>query len=577
MGPALVVGVLTAVLVSIASDVGLGVVIGALAFVVMAQQDALRRRLSRLEQAMTLVVSASPTGSADAASSSDAVAYILANQDRYPRTSINTALATAGHDAVAIEQAWSVALGPSSAAGVNQSAGPAAPMPASQPRAVTANPAVPPPTPRPAQPPSALEIWWAQIRSSSTGELEALVAGRLVPIIGGVALLAAAILFLGLAFSRGWIGEEGRVLIGVAVGVVGLVIGTFMLERGQPLIGHIIVGVGLGVFALALFAATQLYQLIPAAIGVLAALIADLSAAVIAIRYRSQVIAGFGLVTILLAPPIMGATPDVLTLLFIGVALVSTTAIAIFRAWRWLPAVAFAITAPQLASYALGLPDPRQAVPVLLGFGVVNAAAAAGEEWRILRRELSPTSATLLVAGAGFVVWAVLTVLVGDAAAWKGVLVFGIGLGHLALGAAFLVRGGDRHPFALLACGAGITAVSLAVPIQFAGPAVPMIWAAEALAMTWVAVQRRHVVSGLGAVGLGLLAVGHLALIEFSPRLGLVPGAGDIPFVDPAGLALIWTVVVGLAAARPPPDEQRTVVSRCRPARAGRLGSPARD
>jgi uncharacterized membrane protein len=558
MGRALVVGILTAILVSIASYVELGVVLGGLAFLVMAQQDTLRSRISKLEWIVATMrppgTATTPVASSPASAgvptprpvSTFAVEYIRAIRARYSREAIDAALVASGHDAASIQLAWSAALGPVVPAGASTAAATAVPE-ASPGGSATATPRPSsPPSPRP---PSAIEAWWEQIRSSSSGELEALVAGRLVPIIGGVALIAAAILFLGLAFSRGWIGEEGRVLIGVVVGVVGLLVGTVMLERGQPLIGHIVFGVGLGVFALALFAATQLYELIPPAMGVLAALVADLSAAVIAIRYRSQLIAGFGLVTILLAPPIMGATPDVMTLLFIGVALLSTTVVSIFQSWRWLPAVAFALTAPQLASYALGLPEPTQAVPVLIGFGVLNAAAATGEEWRVLRRELSPTSAGLLVASAGFVVWAVLTVLAGDAAALRGVLVLGIGLAHLALGVAFLLRGGDRHPFGLLTAGTGVTAASLAVPIALAGPAVPMIWAAEALALTWVAVKRRHLVSGLGAMALGLLAVGHLAFIEFSPRLGLLPGEDGIPFVDPAGIALIWTIGVGLAIA----------------------------
>ena len=414
--------------------------------------------------------------------------------------------------------------------------------------AATTQAPVAPAPPVPPAPPSFIEVRVQQLRSASTAELEQLVAGRLLPIIGGVALVVAAILFLGLAFSRGWIGEEGRVLIGLAAGTATYVLGAALLFRSQAVIGHVLVGVGLGVISLALFAATQLYGLAPPELGILAALIADLSAAALAIRVRSQVLAGLGLVTVLVAPPLTGAEPSLMTVLFLGVALVATTVIAIYQSWRWLPSLAFVLTAPQLAVYAAGVPDPIQAVPVLLGFGALNAVAAAGEEWRVLRRALSPSSAVLLVASAGFVVWALIVVLADAASAFEGVAVLVVGLGYLALGGSFLYRGGDRHPFGLLALGTGITAATLAVPLHFHGSPVPMIWAAEALALTWIYVNRSHPLSGLGALILGLLATGHLMAIEYPPSFMATAGGGGFPFADPAGLALGWTLAVGVAA-----------------------------
>jgi len=423
-------------------------------------------------------------------------------------------------------------------------------IPAAAPTAPAWAPTQPP---QPPQPPSAIELYIERLRTSSSAELEQLVAGRLLPIVGGVALIAAAIFFLGLAFSRGWIGEEGRVLIGLVAGVGAFGGGAVLLDRGQPIIGHILVGVGLGVVSLALFGATQLYGLVAPEVGVLGALVADLSAAAVAIRYRSQLVAGLGLVTALAAPPLMGASATIVTLVFLGTALVATTAIAIARAWRWLPAAAFVLTAPQLAAYVLGLPassnPPWDAVTplvVVLGFGVLNAVAAAGEEWRVVRHELSPTSAGLLVASAGFVVWAVLLVLADDVYGWEGLVVLGIGLGYLGLGGYFLRRGGDWHPFGLLAFGTGVAAVTLAVPLQLDGAPVPMIWAAEALALTWVYVTRRHPISGLGATGLALLAAGHLMFVGYALSAELTPGA--IPFANPAGLALGWVVACGIAA-----------------------------
>ena len=52
--------------------------------------------------------------------------------------------------------------------------------------------------------------------SGSLTEIEARLTGQTLAWVGGLALVLGAIFFLSLAFSRGWIGPEGRVLIGIA-------------------------------------------------------------------------------------------------------------------------------------------------------------------------------------------------------------------------------------------------------------------------------------------------------------------------------------------------------------------------
>ena len=62
--------------------------------------------------------------------------------------------------------------------------------------------------------------------ASSLRDLEERFAGRALAWVGGLALVAAAIFFLSLAFSRGWITEPMRVLIGLAAAVAALVLGA---------------------------------------------------------------------------------------------------------------------------------------------------------------------------------------------------------------------------------------------------------------------------------------------------------------------------------------------------------------
>jgi uncharacterized membrane protein len=84
------------------------------------------------------------------------------------------------------------------------------------------------------------------------------LAGRVLALVGGLALVLGAAFFLSLAFSRGWIGPSMQVVLGLAGGSIGLAIGGSLLLRGDRIVGHVLSAVGLAVTALSLFAATSL-------------------------------------------------------------------------------------------------------------------------------------------------------------------------------------------------------------------------------------------------------------------------------------------------------------------------------
>jgi len=382
-------------------------------------------------------------------------------------------------------------------------------------------------------------------------DLEALLAGRLLAVVGGLALVIGGVFFLGLAFSRGWIGPEARVVLGLVVGFALFVAGSWFLlrpgNRTREVLAHVLVAVGLAVIALALFAATRLYTLVSPEVGVGGAFVAAGSAAVLAILGRSQLVAGFGLVAVLAAPPVMGAGASLITVLFLGAALAGTTAICLFISWRWLPTVAFLLTVPQLAIYLGSEPPLGIGLAAVIVFWALNALSAAGEEVRHPSDRLSATSASLLVASAAFAVWAGFEILEGSLEPLRGLYIVGFAIAHLALGSFFLVRNGERHPFGMLVFGSGIAALTLAVPVQLGARWVPMAWAAEAVALVWVYAQRTHLYAGVVAVVLGALSLGHLLTVEYPlGDLGSGPASGGVPFVNPSGAALAF---VTLAAA----------------------------
>ncbi|MDF2736134.1 MAG: putative rane protein, partial [Chloroflexota bacterium] len=346
--------------------------------------------------------------------------------------------------------------------------------------------------------------------SVSLADLEARLTGRALAWVGGLALVLGAIFFLSLAFTRGWIGPEARVVIGLIGGAVSLGAGAVFMDRRNRLLGHVLTPVGLAIISISLVGATRLYGLIPVELGLLLALASSIAAAAVAVRADSPIVAAFGLIAVLAAPPLLGATPDMVTLAFVAAVLLGTTGVALWRSWPWLPIVAFLLSAPQLASWITGDPAPIAGIVGIVGFWLINLVAAAGEEVRRHRDDLSASSATLMLANAAFLVWAGFALLDGDLVTYRGPFLVLIALTHLAVGAAFIRRDGDADLFGLLTIGTGLAALSMAAPVQFGADAIPIAWTAEAVALAWVAARRGHPYSAMVASGLYVLAGAYL-------------------------------------------------------------------
>jgi hypothetical protein len=347
--------------------------------------------------------------------------------------------------------------------------------------------------------------------------IESLITGRVLGWAGGLAIALGAAFFLSLAFSSGWIGPAARVIIGVAGSMMMLAGGAWFFERKEALLGHVLVATSLGVMSLSLVAATRLYDFVPDSVGILSALAVAAIAATIAIRAGSQTVAVFGLITALISPPLVGATASYSTLAFVAVALAGTMAVALYRGWVWLPPVAFLLSAPQAGNWLTGDVNAGIALAVLAGFWALYMLSAGGEEFRRSTDRLSPTSTTVMLANAVFLVAVGFEILSGDLSVWRGLFLAGVALAYGVFGGYFLYIRHERHPFGMLAFATGIAALTIAVPVQLGGPPVAIAWAAQATALVWVYSRRQHGYSGALAIALGTLSIAHLFTFEYRP------------------------------------------------------------
>ena len=94
-------------------------------------------------------------------------------------------------------------------------------------------------------------------------ELEALIGGRLLNRIGAFALVLGVGFFLKYAFDNEWITETMRVVIGIAVGLLCLGGGYRTRTKGFVIFAQGLVGAGIAIFYLSLYASFNFYHLIP--------------------------------------------------------------------------------------------------------------------------------------------------------------------------------------------------------------------------------------------------------------------------------------------------------------------------
>jgi hypothetical protein len=399
--------------------------------------------------------------------------------------------------------------------------------------ATTAPPATTPPAPR--------------ARSRSIAELEEQLSSRLLAWVGGIALVLGAMFFLSLAFSRGWIGPEARVLIGLVAGAAALLSGAWLFERGNRTPATVLTGVGVGTGALALFAASRLYGFIPIEVALLAFLVVAIGTAQIALRANSQAVAAFGLIATTLAPPVLGASPNLATVTFLGIALVGTALISFGRSWPWLAFLAFIFTAPQASRWFLSEPNTALAVAGIGAFWAINALAAAGSSVARVRPTVHRASAALVVLDALFAIGSIHLVLPDDPFARSAALLL-LASSQGALALPLLLRSLGRHPFGVLAAGLAAGVLAIGIAIELGGIASPISNTVLATAVAWVAIRFRERSAAAWAAAIGSLAIAHLVAFEYPIDSFGQASAQGWPFRSPGGIVSVVMAVALLVA-----------------------------
>ena len=406
--------------------------------------------------------------------------------------------------------------------------------PETAPKIVPAPPSVPPPA---AAAPSRQR---PVLRPGET--LEDLLGGRVLAVLGGLTIFIGVILFLAIAIDRGWIGVEARVALAFAGSTALLAIGLFLYERrGQTDAAVAAVATALASLYGSLTYATAVQDVIGESVGLLVAALIGASGALIAVRWRSQVVAALGMLGALAAPVLVQSGTSSLALAFTAFALAGTVAVLVWQRWGWLAIGAFVLTAPQLAFWADDRDGLLLPLLVLYLYWCAFVVAAIGYELRVPTSKLRVSSTSVLLLNAAFAA-ALGGGLIEDRGSLQGVTawVLALTVAHILLGAfGFRQRMSAEIAGLLVAIGVGLSGITLALALD--GPVLVVGWSAEAVILAWVAKRTGEARALVFSVAFLMLAAVH-TLVDEAPPAALLDGVGDL------GQALVATVAVGVAA-----------------------------
>ena len=354
-----------------------------------------------------------------------------------------------------------------------------------------------PPPPHPSAAPAATSLsapnFAAHFRKPK-GSLEDRIGSQLFSRIGIVALLIATTLFLKWAIDNHWIGPLGRILAGLIAGVAIVVWSERFRHKGFNAFSHSLKAVGSGALYLSLWAAFQLYHLLPASAALGAMILVTAWNAYMAWSQNSQILASYALVGGFATPLLLstGGNHEIFLFTYILAIDVATVLLVRLKSWPRLLLGAFPATvaffigwyAEYYGTFNVGEPLEITTVFIILFFLVFVFPTIPRTQ--DAQRSSTPITEILLpLANATFGALAFYSVLQDshhhDLLPWVAIL-----FGAFYLG---LMRFPQTRVSSAIHLSLAVVFLTIAIPLKASGHWITVGWLAEGVALLWVSAR----------------------------------------------------------------------------------------
>ena len=367
------------------------------------------------------------------------------------------------------------------------------PLPVVEPAVPPAGKTIPPsePEPQTQAPPPQTEPSVAL----SAYQLESIIGRRWVGWAAISLILFATAFFLKYAFDNRWIGELGRVSIGIAFGIGFCLAGFRYHRRGWRVFSQILTAGGIVLLYLSSYAAFGYYHLVGQKTAFVYLLILIAEAGALSIIYNAPAIAIMALLGGFLNPLLLHSERDQYRSFFAYLVVLDMGALALLKHWRGLSSIAYFGT--QLLFwlwYSEQYHHQKRTAVLVFQTAVFLIFLVAHLVREFIRRESATTEDALLLLVNPFVFFATAYHLLNPTHHdWMGVFAIVMALLYASAAKILLKRTAQSRREVLLLIAIALTFVTIAIPIQLRSNWITLAWAVEGLAILWAALEVRSV------------------------------------------------------------------------------------
>lgn len=388
--------------------------------------------------------------------------------------------------------------------------------PPNAPVAATASrPLVPEPThaPTPPRPPYPLVPHTA---AHAEPDLESRIGSHWLNRIGIAALLIGVSYFLKYAFENNWIGPAGRVTIGLLAGVAVVVWSESFRNRGYQIFSYSLKAVGIGTLYLSLWAAFQVYSLIPGGVAFVAMVAVTSATGVMAFTQDAEILAAFAFTGGFTTPLLLstGQNRELELLSYVALLDLATLALVVVKPWRRLLLLTYAGTLMLYIGWYSSFYSRNQ-ISLTTVFATLFFAIFAIAP--VIAQPSGSSSSVLLFlafvnAGAYFLeIYGMFSDVSKPDTAWFALALAVIYILLSRQGRPGRTASGTAQSLHFLHLALAIGFITIAIPISLDGHWITIGWFVESGALLWVA--KRIDSDFLNAFAFGALVLGACRLL----------------------------------------------------------------
>ncbi|MBM4081950.1 MAG: DUF2339 domain-containing protein, partial [Planctomycetes bacterium] len=235
--------------------------------------------------------------------------------------------------------------------------------------------AVTTPPQRPPEPIAPGTEWWAKfqetLRTMTWAQFEEIVGKRWMTWVGVLALFLSAGFFVKYALDRQWMGDRARVALEIGFGIAVLALGEHFVRKKMTALGQGLLGGGLAILYVTLFAAFGHYKVIQQTAAFGSMVVVTAVGMWLAVRHDAVPVSFLAVLGGLLTPVMVSTGRDARDALFSYLLLldVGVLGVAFFRRWRTLDILTFIGTWVLFAGWFREFYYPSAIRPTLLWLG----------------------------------------------------------------------------------------------------------------------------------------------------------------------------------------------------------------